>query len=184
MEWGLPGISYSTFAYSCHTLVEVSCMVGCLPLNIFNALLLSYRNNWYICTSNLAKYDLFFFLTRCWKIDLACLFMNSLSLYHNILHHTITLPGLGALPIVWGKAFVAALCNGFDNPFVNPCVTSSRGAKGSKSRMPLYISQLYTWIISRVNWYLASPLHSENIHPFCIHSSLQCVDMCDLPPNQ
>ena len=97
--------------------------------------------------SNLAKYDLFFFLTRCWKIDLACLFMNSLSLYHNILHHTITLPGLGALPIVWGKAFVAALCN-------LACH---------------YILHNYTYHVSQVNLYLASPLsilaYTSVVHP-------------------
>ena len=59
---GCPGISYRTFAYSCHTWGEVSCVVGCLSLNIFHALLLSCpRNKWYKWSSNLAKYNLFFF---------------------------------------------------------------------------------------------------------------------------
>ena len=66
----------------------------------------------------------------------------------------MTLPSLGALAIVLGKAFLAALCNDFGSP----CVTSSRGAKGSKSSMPLYTPQLYRCIVSQVNWYLASPL--------------------------
>ena len=42
---GCPVISYSTFACSCHTWDKVSCVVGCLSLNIFNALLLYCSRN-------------------------------------------------------------------------------------------------------------------------------------------
>ena len=45
-----PRISYGSFAYSCHTWGEVSCVVCCLSLNISYALLLSWaRNMWYPC---------------------------------------------------------------------------------------------------------------------------------------
>ena len=94
---GCPGISYRTFAYSCHTWGEVTCVVGCLSLNIFHALLLSCpRNKWYKWSSNLAKYNLFFFFTRLWKVAFACLsykcpkllHVASISLYNDIPHHT------------------------------------------------------------------------------------------------
>ena len=90
---GGPGISYRTFAYSCHTWGEVTCVVRCFSLNIFHALLLSCpRNKQYKWSSNLAKYKLFF-LTRLWKVALACLSPEllhaaSISLYHGIPRHS------------------------------------------------------------------------------------------------
>ena len=90
---GCPGLSYRTFAYSCHTWGEVSCVVDCLSLNIFHALLLSWpRNKRYKLSSNLAKYNLFYFLTRRWKVLLlVCVYTYfellhtaSKSLYHDI----------------------------------------------------------------------------------------------------
>ena len=57
-------------ASGCHIIPlhrgEVNHGVSCLSLNIFHALFhYCARNKQYICTSNLAKYDLFFFLMRC-----------------------------------------------------------------------------------------------------------------------
>ena len=52
--------------------------------------------------------------------------------------------------------------------FDYPCVTSSRGMKGSRSSMH-YILHKYTQTIFWVNWYLANPLSILQIHPLCIH---------------
>ena len=133
-------MQYSTFPYSCDTWVEFRVVVGCLLMNIFNALLLSCpRNKLYTRFKLRQIYDLFFFLRDIRRL-LLLVFVNkspellchaSSSLYPDVPHHSYS-----ALPVVWGKAFVANLCNDF-------CVTSSTGVKGSKSSMQLYTPQLY-----------------------------------------
>ena len=95
---GCPEIPYRrTFAYLCHTWGEVTGVVGFLSLNIFHALLLSCpRNKWYKWSSNLAKYNLFLFLTSVGRLhSLVCVYkcpelhhVASISLYHNIPHRT------------------------------------------------------------------------------------------------
>ena len=69
-------------AYSHYTRGEINRVISCLLLYIFRALLLCCPSNKQcMCASNLAKYDLFFFLSSRWKVvlDYLCVQMPYLT---------------------------------------------------------------------------------------------------------
>ena len=66
---GCPGISYRTFAYSCHNWGEVTCVEGCLS------------------SSSLRGVEWLFLLVCVYKCP-ELLHSASISLYHEIPHHT------------------------------------------------------------------------------------------------
>ena len=86
------GVSHVTWlgkggraAWKCHMValhilanwLEVSCVLGCFSLNIFHALFFPCsRNNQYTSASSLAKYNLYYFLTKTLG-DYICLFKHT-----------------------------------------------------------------------------------------------------------
>ena len=110
-------------------------------LNIFHALLLSSsRNKGYTCfksaqptmisssSQDVRRLVLFVCMQEtCYK----CLLVSQ----HSSSYQLLCVSNKVWVLVVWGNAFVA---------FDNPCVTFAKGAKESKSSMPLYTPQLNT----------------------------------------
>ena len=139
---------------------EASYVIG-LWLNIFHALLLSCpRNKRYTCVFS-QLWDILLLHEAlevvlaylCVKIHQATLhWKHLLASWHRSPYQLFCMTTrFGCIACCVGKAFVAALCNDFDNP----CVISSRDTKRFKSSMSLCTPQLYTPIVSQVKRYLA-----------------------------